>query len=146
MYFFPRATLPIDRSLDTDDVSVFHCHISEWRHPDHDGQSSKRSIQGPAEPPTGPDSGELALQSLIDGTTSRDEVPSLLKSVSLSAKAIDKIGCLQGRDAQAFINVVNEVRCHTSPFVSQGTGRFDSVDLDRLWRVPTSCRTFEITV
>ena len=106
-------TLPVDRSLDTDDVSVFHCHFSEWRHLDHDRQSSGRNTQAPVEQPTGPDSGELALQSLIGGTTSRDEFPSLIEAVSLSAKAIDQIGCLRGREAQTFIDVVNEVRCHT---------------------------------
>ena len=146
--FFPRTTLPADRSLDTDDVSVFHCQISKWGHLDHvfDRQSSGRTIQTPVEPPTGPDPGEQALQCLISGTTTRDEFPSLIQAVSLSAKAIEMIGCLRGSEAQAFIDVINEVRCHTSPFVPQGTGRFDNVDLDRPWRAPTSCRTFEMTV
>ena len=110
------------------------------------GQSSGCTIETPVEPCTVPDSGEQALRSLIGGAASRDEVPLLLEAVSLSATAINKIRCLRGSEAQAFIDVVNEVRCHTSHFGSQGTSQFDNVDLDRLWRAPTSCHTFEITV
>ena len=102
-------------------------------------------MQAPVESPTGLDSGEQALHRLIGGTTSRDEVPSLLEAVSLSAKAIDRIRCLQGREAQAFIDVVDQVRCHTLPSPQQLVG-FDNVDLDRRWKAPTWCRTFEITV
>ena len=77
-----------------------------------DRQPSGSSVQVPAEP--SPDSGEQALQSLISGTISQDEVASFVEAVVLSRKANDEIGNLQRNDAQVIIDVLDKVPCHLS--------------------------------
>jgi hypothetical protein len=47
---------------------------------------------------------------LIGGTTPQGEFASLIKVVFSSGKAIDMVGCLKESDAQAFVDVMNEVR------------------------------------
>ena len=93
----------------------------------HDRQPSGSSVQVPAEP--GPDSGEQALQRLISGATSQDEVASLVEAVLLSGKAIDEIGNLQRNDAQAIIDILDKVPSHLS--ICEELVDFDYVHLDR---------------
>jgi len=57
-------------------------------------------------------SGEQALQRLIRGALPQGELASLIEAIFSSKKAIDMVGCLQEREAQTFIDVVHEVRCH----------------------------------
>ena len=96
----------------------------------YDRQTCGNSVQVPAEP--GPDSGEQALWRLISGTTSQDEVASLVGEVFLSRKAIDEIGNLQRNDAQVIIDVLDKVPCHLS--IGEKLADFDHLHLDRLWR------------
>ena len=98
----------------------------------HDRQPSGHGVLVPAEP--GPDSGEQALQRLIGGTTSQDEVASLVEAVILSRKANDEIGNLQRNDAQATIDVLDKVPSHLS--ICEKLVDFDDVHLDRRWRTP----------
>ena len=97
----------------------------------HDRKPSGHGVQVPTEP--GPDSGKQALQRLIVGTTSQDEVASLVEAVVSSRKANDEIGNLQRNDAQAIIDILDKVPCHLS--ICGKLVDFDE-HLDRLWRTP----------
>ena len=52
-----------------------------------------------------------ALQRLITRAVPRDEFPSLIETIFLGEKT-DVVGRLSGSDAQAFIDVIDEVRHH----------------------------------
>lgn len=69
-----------------------------------------------SEPPQGPisDSGKRALQSLVSSSVSRDEIPSLIETAVLSAKAADIVRYLRGSDARTFIDVIDQVH-HFTP-------------------------------
>lgn len=54
-------------------------------------------------------SSEQALQRLISGDIPQDELISSIVAVFSIKEAIDMVGDLQSSDAQAFIDVVNEV-------------------------------------
>ena len=59
-------------------------------------------------------SSEWALQRLISGVLPQGELASLIGTIFSSRKAINLVDCLQERDAQTFIDVVHEARCHSS--------------------------------
>ena len=61
------------------------------------------------------DSKEQALRRLITRAVPRDEFPSLIETVFPGKKA-DVVDRLSGSDAQAFIDVMDEVRHHTLYF------------------------------
>ena len=58
------------------------------------------------------DSEEQALQRLITRAVPRDEFPSLIETI-FSGKKTDVVDRLSGSDAQAFIDIIDEVRHHT---------------------------------
>jgi len=64
----------------------------------------------PPDPPIAIDSHEQAWQNLINRTTPQDELPSLIETVFSGRKTTDMVDSLQGRDAQAFIDVIDKVR------------------------------------
>ena len=70
----------------------------------------------PSEPPLISDSDKQALQDLISRTIPQDELPSVIERVVLNVKATDIVKYLQLGDAQAFVDVIDEV-CH-HPFPS----------------------------
>ena len=55
------------------------------------------------------DSGKRALQCLVSRSVPQDELPSLIETVVSSAKAANIVQCLQGSDAQVFIDMVDQV-------------------------------------
>ena len=55
------------------------------------------------------DSQEQAWQRLITGAVPPDELPSLIETI-LSGKKADIVGRLKRSDAQAFIDMIDEVR------------------------------------
>jgi len=55
---------------------------------------------------------------LISGALSEGELASLIETIFSNRNAIDLAGCLQGSDVQTFVDVVDEVRCHS--FVPEG--------------------------
>lgn len=58
---------------------------------------------------------EQAWRQLISRPVPQDELPSLIEMISSDRKTIEMVDCLQGSDAQAFINVIDGVRYHTLP-------------------------------
>ncbi|KAF9643932.1 kinase-like protein [Thelephora ganbajun] len=54
------------------------------------------------------DSDKRALQRLVSRVVSHDELPSLIETIVSNVKAADIVQCLQGSDAQAFIDVIDE--------------------------------------
>ena len=52
--------------------------------------------------------GKGALQRLVSDTVSQDELPCLIETVVSNVKAAVVIQCLQGRDAQTFIDVIDQ--------------------------------------
>ena len=51
------------------------------------------------------------LQRLVSSATPRDELPSLIETVASNMKAADVVNNLQGTDAQAFVDVLDQVWC-----------------------------------
>ena len=74
----------------------------------------------PSEPTLALDSGELALQRLIGGAVPQGERASLVEAIFSSGKVADMVARLQESDAQAFIDVVDEVRHHPSNLEETG--------------------------
>ena len=70
----------------------------------------------PSDPPIAFDSHEQAWQRLISRTTPQDELPSLIETIFSSRKTINMVDPLQDSDAQAFIDVIDEVRHHIPGF------------------------------
>lgn len=62
-----------------------------------------------SEPPLVLAPGKGALQRLVSDTVSQDELPCLIETVVSNVKAAVVIQCLQGRDAQTFIDVIDQV-------------------------------------
>ena len=54
--------------------------------------------------------GERALQRLIDEIIPRGEQVSLVETIFSSRRATEMVDYLQGKDAQTFIDAVDEVR------------------------------------
>ena len=54
--------------------------------------------------------GERALQRLIDEIIPQGEQISLIETIFSSRKATEMVDCLQGRNAQTFIDAIDEVR------------------------------------
>lgn len=67
------------------------------------------------------DSCEQALQRLINGDLPQDERATVIESIYSSQEATNIIGRLREKDAQTFIDIVHEVRYHSS--ISSGVGR-----------------------
>ena len=61
------------------------------------------------DPPLILDSDRQALQRLVSGTVPHDELPSLIGSIVTNVKAASIVTCLQGSDAQMFIDVIDQV-------------------------------------
>lgn len=78
--------------------------------PAHDERPSGHDPPERAVEPLALDPSERALRCLISGTTTRGERASLLETIFSSRKATKIISRLRGRDAQTFIDVVDEVR------------------------------------
>ena len=74
----------------------------------------------PSQPLLALDSCDQALQRLIDGDLPQDERATVIESVFSSQEATDIVGHLQERDPQTFIDVIHEVRYHSS--ISNGVG------------------------
>jgi len=53
---------------------------------------------------------DQAWQLLIDRAVPKDELPSLIESLFLDRKAADMASGFRGNDAQAYIDVIGEVR------------------------------------
>ena len=68
----------------------------------------------PSQPSPTVDSGERALQRLIDGNLSQDERVTVIESIFSSQEATNRVGRLREGDAQIFIDAVHEVGCHSS--------------------------------
>ena len=64
-------------------------------------------------------SGEPALQRLVTDTVPQDELPCLIETIVTNMKAIEIIQCLQGCDAQTFIDIIDQVR--STPLYLHGT-------------------------
>ena len=67
------------------------------------------------DPPITIDSEGQALQRLITRAVRQNEFPSLIETI-FSEKKTDVVARLSGSDAQAFIDVIDEVRHHTLYF------------------------------
>ena len=63
-----------------------------------------------SEPPVFPNPAERNLQRLVSRATQKEEFPFLLETVVSGMKVAGIVESLQGRDAQTFIDVVDEVR------------------------------------
>ena len=63
---------------------------------------------------------ERALQRLISRTVPKDELPPIIEAIFSSRKTTDMIDRLQESDAQAFIDVIDEVRHQTLYFRGMG--------------------------
>lgn len=59
-----------------------------------------------------PDSDVRALQRFVSGTVPQDELSSVIETVVSNVKVTDIVRCLQGSDAQAFIDLMDEARHH----------------------------------
>ena len=69
----------------------------------------------PSEPTLIPDSDKRILQRLVSSEVSKDELPSLIESIVSNIKAGDIVGCLNGNDAQIFVDVIDEARSQAIP-------------------------------
>ncbi|KAF9642586.1 kinase-like protein [Thelephora ganbajun] len=58
-------------------------------------------------------SDKRALQHLISRVVPHDELPPLIEAIVSNVKAADIVQCLQGSDAQVFIDVIDEACHHT---------------------------------
>ena len=65
------------------------------------------------DPPIPVGSQEQAWQRLISRTIPRDELPSIIEAIVLSGRETNVVDLLTGSDAQAFIDIMDEVRYHT---------------------------------
>ena len=63
-----------------------------------------------SEPPVFPKPAERNLQRLVGRAAQEEEIPFLLETVVSSMKVAGIVECLRGRDAQTFVDVVDEVR------------------------------------
>ena len=59
---------------------------------------------------------EQAWQQLIRSTIPQDELPSLIKAIFSDSKTTEMVKRLQGSDAQAFIDTIDQVRHHVLRF------------------------------
>lgn len=66
----------------------------------------------PSPDPSAVDSDDQTLQRLISCTIPQDELPSLITEVFSGNQATNVIDSLRGSDAQAFIDVIDGVRCY----------------------------------
>ena len=64
-----------------------------------------------SKPPLVLGSVKRALQRLVSRDVPHDELPSVIETVISNVKAVDIVECLQGNDAQTFIDVLDEA-CH----------------------------------
>jgi len=103
-----------------------------------------------ASPTPGPslllDSGERALQRLISSTVPESELASLIEAIFSSKRATDTFGGLAGRDAQTFIDTMDEVCRRPLPPVKNEPIVSYFVLLphpDRCWRILISHRRSE---
>ena len=53
-----------------------------------------------------------ALQRLVSRDVPQDELPSVIEAIVSDTKATDIVECLQGGDAQTFIDVIDKARHH----------------------------------
>ena len=63
-----------------------------------------------SEPQVLPNPAERNLQQLVSRAAQREEIPFLLETVVSSMKVAGIVECLRGRDAQTFVDRVDEVR------------------------------------
>lgn len=78
-----------------------------------------RHANDPLDPSTTTDPREQAWQRLMSCTVPNDELPSLIEII-FSGSMTDMVDRLQGTDAQAFIDLIDEVRCPTLHFQGMG--------------------------
>ena len=87
---------------------------------DENGRSLALSLgdaNQPSEPALIPDFDKRILQCLVDPEVSKDELPVLIATIVSNMKAGDIVECLEGSNAQIFIDVMDEV-CHQAiPFL-----------------------------
>jgi len=74
----------------------------------------------PPHPSTRIDTYEQAWQRLISRAVPQHELPSLVREIFSNKKTTDMVKRLQAGDAQAFVDVVDEVRSHTLCFRGVG--------------------------
>lgn len=105
--------------------------------PVEEGGSSLPSPSGdanhPSELPLVPDSNKRALRRLISNTLPQHELPSVIAAVISNVKSTDIVECLQGSDAQTFVDIMDEV-CHRAILTPKN--RF--IDL---FQPPNFCRS-----
>ena len=70
----------------------------------------------PPDLPAAPDSQTQAWQRLINRDIPQDELATFIETTVSGVKTVDIMDCLQGRDAQACIDVIDEVRYPAPPF------------------------------
>ena len=63
------------------------------------------------------DSDRRALRRLVDNATPQDQLASLVETVVSNVKVVDLVKSLQGGDAQAFIDTVDEVCRHPREWI-----------------------------
>lgn len=77
----------------------------------------QEDIDHPSEPPPVLDSGKLALERLVNRTVPQHELPLVVETIVSNVKAADIVECLQGSDAQTFIDVIDEACHHFIPLL-----------------------------
>ena len=73
------------------------------------------STNSTSKPPLIFDSNKQTLQRLISRAVPQDELPSVIAAVVSNIKAADIVECLQGSDAQTFIDIIDEACNHAIP-------------------------------
>lgn len=74
-----------------------------------------RDTNNPSDPPLVSESCRRALQRLVNRAVPQDELPSVIETIVSSVKAANVVECLEGGDAQSFIDAISEARHHIVP-------------------------------
>ena len=77
----------------------------------------QEDIDHPSKPPPVLDSGKLALELLVNRTVPQHEFPLVIETIVSNVKAADIVECLQGSDAQTFVDVIDEACHHFIPLL-----------------------------
>ena len=82
---------------------------------DSPGFDSTRDMNPPSDPPIILNANGQALRRLISPSVLQDELPSLIETIFSNVGVTDIADCLQGSDAQTFIDIIDQVRHHPLP-------------------------------
>ena len=97
------------KAVSDDDASL--PLLSPYCDPARDTNDSTNTLTAPGY------SHEQAWKRLISCGVPRDELPPLIETIFSERKTTNIVDHLQGNDAQAFIDVIDEVRCHSLRFL-----------------------------